>query len=201
VNNRASAGKNRKKFDQYFTPPWAVAALLKYVDVPDDAFISEPCAGAGHIVKALQDRGYEVTSSEIDPDVEPIADDLGIEYGIDFLANSKDYRSSDWIITNPPYHCKSGTAAKCFKKATEIAPNVAMLMRLGWLEACRDRAGILPQLSRVVILPRVQFIGAGGSGNSSPSVWCVWNRDRVGGPTRVAWVDRGLCRQLKREYA
>ena len=201
MNNRASAGKNRKKFDQYFTPRWAVAALLNYVDVPEDALIGEPCAGAGHIVEALRNHGYCSVASEIDPTVEPIADDLGIEYGIDFLGDHDRYASCDWIITNPPYHCRSGTAAKCFKKATEIAPNVAMLMRLGWLEACQDRAGILPQLSQILILPRVQFIGAGGSGNSSPSVWCVWNRDRVGGPTRVTWADRSLCRQLKREYA
>ena len=196
MNNRAAAD-NRKKYDQYFTPRWAVEALLEYVTIPPGVLIGEPCAGAGHIVDALQENGYCTLSGEIDPEVEPIKSALGIHAPRDFLKDPRSYSGCDWIVTNPPYSTASGSAAEIFRQAIKIAPNVAMLMRLGWLEACFDRLDLLPQLSRVLVLPRVQFKGAGSS-NSSPSVWCIWKEDGPG--AELIWADRALCDELKREY-
>lgn len=204
--NRA-ASPNRKKFDQYFTPRWAIEALLESLDLDGTERVLEPCAGAGHIARALYDRGHPVAAFEIDPTVEPVEEDLAIEYGVDFLKESKraafsDWLGSpDWVITNPPYSARTGSAAQFFRQAMKIAPRVAMLMRLGWLEACKDREDILPALSRVIIIPRVQFIGSGGTSNSGPSAWCIWEEDRDPAKgTKIEWADRDLIDELKRKY-
>lgn len=215
MNNRAAADI-RQTHDQYFTPRWAVEALLEYVEIPKDAIIGEPCAGAGHIVQALQENGYTTIAGEIDPGIEPIAEGLQIDAPIDFLQDGDIFDCMDWIITNPPYtlqkpvigddgepeRTKKGkirtkTVAKAsdfFRQAMQCAPNVAMLMRLGWLEACQDRDDLLPQLSRAIIIPRVEFIGAKGAGNSSPSVWCIWQEDKPG--TELQWADPKVCAEL-----
>lgn len=197
--NTANA-ENRKKLDQYFTPPWVVKALLHYEEIPKYMDIGEPCAGDGAIVKVLESRGYSVISSEIDPEIDsdPTAT---IHHGIDFLsAEGRDLYENhvDWVITNPPYSCSAGTAAQIFKRATEIADNVAMLLRLAWLEPCADRVNLLPELDRVLIManPRVQFIGSGKS-NPGQSAWCIWKKDRVGATTRIEWMEERVCKEWR----
>lgn len=192
MNNRAAA-ENREELDQYFTPRWATEVLLHYHAPPEDVTIGEPCAGNGHIVGPLQDHGYRVAPDDIDPSL-----DYG--KGTDFLRSASSFRECDWIITNPPYYTDAGTAAQIFEKAISTVDHVAMIMRLGWLEACRDREHLLPLLSDVLILPRVEFIGSDGAGNSSPSVWCVYHEDQASGETAITWADKRICKKMQREY-
>ena len=193
MNNRAAADR-RQELDQYFTPRWATEAFLHYHAPPKDALIGEPCAGDGHIVETLLDHGYSIAYDDID-------ESLDYGKGGDFLRDASAFRECDWIVSNPPYYTDAGTAAQMYRRAMHTVDHVAMIMRLGWLEACKDRRDLLPQLSDVLILPRVEFEGATGSGNSSPSVWCVYHADQKDGDTTITWADPALCDDLKREYA
>ena len=82
----------RKELDQYWTPAYAVFELLKIEKFPQ--IIHEPGCGAGHISRALINKGYNVVSSDLR---EPSYYGMG---GIDFL---KKEGQVDSIITNPPY--------------------------------------------------------------------------------------------------
>lgn len=194
--NTAQADR-RQELDQYFSPGWTVDALLHYQQIEDDALIGEPCAGSGAMVSRLRDHGYATIAGDID---ESLAnDDLGIVGGHDFLRRPDRYADCDWIITNPPYSCQYGTAADIFRAATRAVNNVAMLLRMGWLEACGDRFDLLPRLDRVLVIanPRVQFKGSGSS-NPGQSVWCIWRREHEGCQTRLQWMDRRVCDDLRR---
>ena len=100
------------------------------------------------------------------------------------------FGSPDWIVTNPPYKTGSHTATDFVRHALNLGLSVAMLLRLTWLEPCADRVDILTEdpPTDVLILPRVNFIGAPGS-NPCTSAWLVWDRFK-GRPTRTAWHRR-----------
>ena len=54
---------NRERDDFYATPPLAVDELLKVENFEGKIF--EPCCGMGHISKFLEEKGYEVESSDL----------------------------------------------------------------------------------------------------------------------------------------
>lgn len=199
--NRA-ASRQRKKYDQYFTPQWATKILLYYLpELHTPVTVGEPFAGEGHIARVLAAEGHDVIASEYDKSLQGERYD-GISQGVDFFsAEAKEmYNDVPWIVTNPPYAAATGTAANSFKRAQTLAgEGVAMLMRLGWLEACADRYDILPGLSEVIIIPRVQFIGARGTSNSGPSAWCIWRKERESDLPTIRWASRSIVDHFKRE--
>lgn len=120
--------EEREQNDYYATDPQAVFDLLKYEEF--NHFIWEPASGGGHMVKALQSRGFQVWSSDlIDRGYQ---DEL-----LDFLSYDSKVKWIGDIITNPPYkYC-----TEFILKALESVKNgakVAMFLKLQTLEG-QDR--------------------------------------------------------------
>lgn len=162
-----------KAYHKYYTPPWATRFLW---DHGEDWFsgekVLEPCAGDLHIAKVLRARGSVVSVVDIHPSHEHYG-------GHDFLKLSPtDLGTYDYVVTNPPYTTKYGTAAEIIRHALSFAPVVWALLRLPFLEPCSDREHLLAgRLREVMVLPnpRLQFENAGDS-NNSQSAWFKFGR-------------------------
>ena len=192
----------RDALDRYYTPQWVTEALLEHVHVT--GFVLEPCAGMGGIADVLERRGRPVIRCDIDPTA-------SVENRVhDFLSDpyvggfKMKYAAPSWIITNPPYVTPDKRKASDFvRRALGIAPRVAMLLRLSWLEPCADRADIFKDTppSRLIILPRIAFKGPGGKGNRTDSVtsaWIVWDHDDSDASVTpgISWVTRADVARL-----
>lgn len=193
--------EKRDHLDRYYTPSWVTKALLEHLThvwQPRDQIL-EPCAGQGGVADVLDltlgtdGVWFRVMRADIDPAADPrneVRDFLSSDdtHELDHTLRRADgftiwpqgWRSFDWVITNPPYALKSGAKASDFvRQAFTLAPRVAMLLRLSWLEPCPDRLKILqlrpPQM--VIILPRVSFAGPHGKKgtDSVTSAWFVWD--------------------------
>lgn len=173
-------------FDRHYTPEWMTMALLNLVGDDIAGHVLEPCAGEGHIARALRshsiDREFycrtidQVTCYDANPDV---CDGEYVEQR-DFLSLTPDEIQPDWIVTNPPYG--HGLPAKMLRHALELATDgVAWLVWSSFLEGCDDRIDLLrdSRLERIINLPRGNFITPGRK-QSGPSKWPVWLVYRTG---------------------
>lgn len=105
----------RKAFDVYETPEWAVKCLFDLIPIRKGWTYMEPCRASGRFYNEL-----------------PIGSAWGeIRDGVDYLNTS--YDRVDCIITNPPY----SLAQEFVEKAHKDADVVIMLLRLGFLESMR----------------------------------------------------------------
>lgn len=180
---RAARGR-----DLYETPPVAVRALLRVEKLPRR--IWEPASGNGAMARVLRRAGHRVATSDI-------------ARGHDFLISERVPRQSRAIVTNPPFKY----AARFAAHAITLCPYVAMLMRLGFLEAghpchvngrarlyCLDEQ---PPARVYVFRQRLPMMHRHGwKGRRAPSAmafcWIVWDR-RHQGPTllyRISWEAR-----------
>lgn len=173
--------------EQYFTPPPATRALLRRIAVPPGP-VAEPCAGDGWIVRELERMGCGVVSGDIDHEVDVFRP------GLDFFSTRAGmaYDTCGCIITNPPW----SDAARFVRRALEITPHVAMLLRLTFLEPCEStpksaRVDLLKKLSRCIVLPRISFYrGKSGTDSVCPA-WFVWGFGGQEGPATVEIVTDG----------
>jgi hypothetical protein len=117
------------------TPPAAVRAMLETLDgfVDFDRAWFEPCAGLGHIVTPLRERGFTVYPSDL------------VDHGKGFpIADALDFKShhtrefSIWC-TNPPFTDddyntdKPTLAERLIRKAQGSCDDVIVFGRLGFL--------------------------------------------------------------------
>lgn len=171
--------------DLYETPPEATRALLAVESLP--GWIWEPACGRGAIVRVLRAAGRDVFATDLNDWETPDQDGRW-----DFLAGRPVPHPFGAIVTNPPYRL----AAQFVRRALELAPLVAMLMRLGFLEA-EGRRDILEGagLARVHVfrnrLPMMHRDGWAGPRASSAMAfaWFVWERGHQGPATlnRISW--------------
>lgn len=172
----------RDPLDRYYTPD-SKAALLTDVVGPRLKGLSvwEPCVGGGSVANAVERWADTVFTSDIDFEV--AAQFYGDFFDLADLLGTEPPYGADWIITNPPYFC----AAAMVRRSLEVAHRgVAMLLRLTFLEGCRDREDILATtpLSDLIHLGRVAFEGPAGelvrmgrqSSDQVPSAWFVWDK-------------------------
>jgi hypothetical protein len=172
--------------DVYETPPAAVHALLAVERLPRR--IWEPAsAPRGAIARVLRRAGHRVATSDI-------------AGGRDFLISEGMPRQARAIITNPPFML----AARFAAHAIQLCPYVAMMMRLGFLEAghpchINGRARIFcldekPPARIYFFRQRLPMMHRHGwKGRRAPSAmafcWIIWDR-RHQGPTelrRISW--------------
>lgn len=156
--------------EQYFTPPEVTRALLSRLPLPEGAGIVEPCAGEGWISRELPES-VAVITGDVDRTMPVLAP------GCDFFSRraSQSYWQADIIITNPPW----SDAARFVRRALEITPNVAMLLRLTFLEPCNAtddsrRVDLLKKLRAHIVMPRVSFIKGKRGTDSVPPAWFIW---------------------------
>lgn len=89
----------KDKFDEIYTPEYAIKPLLKYL--PKNIVIWE-CTdfGGSNITKVLKNNGFKVVNTN--------------KAEIDFLQDNVDFHF-DMIITNPPYSLKDKFIEKCYE--------------------------------------------------------------------------------------
>jgi hypothetical protein len=165
--------KKRIANDYYPTPEPIIAALLERVKI--EGRVLEPCAGHGAIAKYFP--------GSLTNDISPVGD-----YKPNFMLDATEQNlwemadekgGIDWVVTNPPYG----------ELATPIVSNslafarkgVAMLLRLNWLEPCRDRRELLAQYSDcmtnlIVLSPRPRFRADTGGSDNITVAWVVWQK-------------------------
>jgi len=178
--------------DLYETPPEAVEALLRHEKLPHR--IWEPACGPGSIVRTLRRHGHDVLATDLVDYASPDQDHSHIDFLIPGMAETvcNDGRA---IITNPPYK----SAAQFVARALTLAPYVAMLLRLAFLESERRRdildngslARVLVFRNRLPMMHRDGWTGPKAS-SSTAFAWFIWERDHTG-PTelhRVSWEAR-----------
>ena len=192
----------RDALDRYYTPQWVTEALLDHVGVSGN--VLEPCAGTGGVADVLERHGLNVVRCDIDRGASPknvIKDFLNADSRVQIHIPPP-----AWVITNPPYATPDGRKASDFvRRAINIAPRVAMLLRLSWLEPCGDRIDIFTEAppSRLVILPRISFKGPGGRGKSKTdsvtSAWVVWDHDDSDASVEpgISWGTRADVARIK----
>ena len=171
--------------DFYPTPSWATRALVENESFEGE--IWEPACGNGVMAKVLAEAGNPVFASDLY--------DRGFgEADIDFL---KSDRTSDNIVTNPPYNSAEGFVAASLRLATK---KFALLLRLAFLEGGNRQRTIFSKNppSRVwVFSERITFYPAGavqkGSGTTAYA-WFVWDKVHTG-PTELKWLPLGYKSQ------
>lgn len=154
--------------DFFPTPAWATYALIENERFSGD--IWESACGNGAMSRVLETTGAVVISSDLF--------DRGFgDIGHDFLKPS---RSSDNIITNPPYNAAEGFVRSGI---THAKRKFALLLRLAFLEGANRANTIFSRCppSRVwVFSERITFYPAGavqkGTGTTAYA-WFVWDKD------------------------
>ncbi len=170
----------RRALDKYRTPPWMTEAFKESFPAIGGRLLIDPCCGDGRMVDALQERFNELLCNDIDQTepncIHKDATQKELWLDIDYTYN----HGETWVITNPPF----AHAAEIAQRALSVTPNVALLLRMTWLEPRPNRLwlGENPP-DYMLVLPRGSFTG-GGSDMTSCS-WYVWGDAGPVKPIRV----------------
>jgi len=147
--------------------------------------IWECACGEGHLSKALQEKGYDVKSTDLI--------DRGFGDGqIDFLGTENQEWNGD-IITNPPFIA----AQEFVEKSISIIPKgkrVAMFLRIQFLEGVKRRQMFnqFPPKAIYVSSRNMRCAKNGdfknATGNASTYCWFIWEKGYKG-TTELKWFN------------
>ncbi len=183
----AKIGHNmaRKALDKYRTPPWMTEAFKESFPAIGGGLLIDPCCGDGRMVTALSDRFGDYGANDIDKSesfpsmyFDATGDDLW--EGSDLARMILPCHRNTWVITNPPF----AHAAEIAQQALSVTPNVALLLRMTWLEPRPNRMwlGTNPP-DCMLVLPRGSF--SGGGCDMTSCAWYVWGDAGPVKPIRV----------------
>lgn len=172
----------RESNDFYATEPAAVEWLVKLENLNEN--IWECACGQGHISKVLEDKGYNVKSSDLIPRGYGVA-------GVNFL-EQKEVFDGD-IITNPPYKY----AQEFVEKGLELVPDgkkVIMFLKLQFMES-KQRKKLFaenPPKTIWVSSSRLHCAKNGDFDNQKSNMmafaWFVWEKGFKGN-TNLKWFN------------
>lgn len=177
---------DREADDFYATPRSSIEQLLGVEAF--DGPVWEPACGDGAISRVLQEKGYEVTSTDL------IERGFGTG-GVDFLMEYKPLAEN--IVTNPPFKLGTEFAGHALQL---VRRKVAMLLKVGFLEG-PTRETLHMSLARVwVMRRRVTFLKGGkefsrsnGKGGIHAYAWFVWDKSHSG-PVTLGWLPGEACK-------
>lgn len=171
--------------DYYATDPIAIELLLDKETFSND--IWECACGEGHLSKVLEQRGYNVVSTDLV--------DRGYgQGGIDFLTSKEKFDGD--IITNPPYKYAKEFVERAIESITD-GHRVAMFLKLQFLEgkARRELFDKYPPKYVYVSSGRINCCKNGDfskeqrSNNSALAyAWFIWEKP-FNGETTVRWFN------------
>lgn len=187
---------------RYYTPAWPVASLLaaypRFFDV--DCYW-DPCAGAGHILAALEAHwpaeANRFHGSDIAPPKQRVwAGEIARQDARKAVKPWPQVRTA--IVTNPPYGHQGRLAQEIIQHLLAIAgPQdiIAVLLSAGF-DSRSSRADLFGNrhfVRRIQLTERIRWANLKQmrAGPSQAHVWCVWDRRRRG-PARVVYVGKGM---------
>jgi hypothetical protein len=188
VASKAHALKDRKD-DFYPTPIEAVRGFLSAERQYLPKRLWEPACGDGAIVLPLRAAGHVVLATDLVDRGCPMS-----SWGIDFLLPIPHGTSApcvDGIVTNPPFKL-----ARAFvDRALDLAPYVAMLLRVSFLEGTARRpwfkhsplARVHISSRRLPMMHRHEWAGP-KSTSAIAFAWFVWSKGHAAPPT-IDWFD------------
>ncbi len=174
----------RRVLDAYYTPEHLIEPLLEHVK-PHGRML-EPCCGDGSISRLL----------ELIPRTAVLTNDIDLKVSADTHYDASDasywMRLSksthlDWVITNPPF----SKAKEILEHSLRYADNVALLLRLSFLEPTFERQDLLSECppDAMIVLPRYSFTGDGKS-DSVTCAWMIWSDMELPHDKRGIFVHR-----------
>lgn len=152
--------------DFYSTPENLTRLLLAHQPTIGGTIL-EPCAGQNAIANVLRERGFSVTATDITD-------------GAEFDATTSSYwanlKPHHWIVTNPPFNQAVPILENSLSHADK---GVAMLLRITFLEPCKNRRELLHLYSDkmvkfIPINPRVKFRKDTKGSDNATVGWYVW---------------------------
>ncbi len=188
----------RDPHDRYYTPRRAALPVRElWGKELRGRVVVEPCVGRGDLAAVLEEAGARVVTADVVAPEQPATRDLfgHVVRQPDLLGDLLDpaHRArlarlapqAEWVVTNPPF----SLIADVVRAALELAPRVLVLIPWGWLGLYSDRAELIEQLRRVVVVGRVNFLDPQGRRsdhvNRDQVAWAEFSRDRREGPFPV----------------
>ena len=164
-----NSAQGRQEQDFYATPT-AVTRGLFSIWFPGEVRVWEPACGNGMMSKVLEEKGFEVHSSD--------KNDHGFgKTGVDFLTTIT--AEAPCLITNPPF-----TLAEAFivhAHDLDIHQMALVLKATYWHAAKRQKLWSLWTPALIAPLTwRPDFLNLGGP--TMEIMWCVWDREHRGSP-------------------
>lgn len=172
--------------DDFPTPPWATRALLEHIlnksELANQSCL-EPACGAGHMDKVLKNYfAYTKASDAYDYNYGNVAD---------FLTHPIQAKSTDWVITNPPFRL----AEEFISRSFDVARNgVAILARTVFLESVGRYERIFkdnPPSKFAQFSERVPMVRGRLDKKASTATgyaWIVWDFKNSNDKPEVTWV-------------
>lgn len=173
----------RRNLDQYFTPAFATRGLLEFHNDIVGGHVLECCSGKNDIADELHVQGGLVITNDIDPLLPSHLHDDATD-----SVTWEKHAGTPWIVSNTPFN----VAPKIVPLAYEAAETgIAMLLRLSYLEPCKDRAEWLKAhpVSHLIVLPRISFTGDGKTDNCT-CAWMVWLKKGLSWSQRITVVTK-----------
>jgi hypothetical protein len=165
------SGYERQHDDVYETPRWVVRIAARYLR-RRCLNVWEPANGpSSKLAQALRVEGFKVAATNDDFLLKTCLPDSRI----------------DSICTNPPYGKGGRLACQFIAHALELAPVVAMLLRVDF-DSGKTRTGLFRDCKafahKIILLDRiVWFEREGASQPSDNHAWFFWSARHRGPPT------------------
>lgn len=188
----------RRENDHYVTPDWAIRRFLEFYtpSSPPPGRILDPCAAQGELLAVTKEffPSALYAACDINGAFAPALSEAtaGAFVTGDFLQSIDVLRRGqfDFIITNPPYN----QAEEFIKASLQVAPVVAMLLRINFLASQRRRNFLAEAKPGVYVLPnRPSFTGDGG--DMTEYGWFVFGDKHVAG--RLDWLELTPAEEIK----
>jgi hypothetical protein len=174
--SQRQSGYERQPDDVYETPPWVTRVIAPYLR-DHCLHVWDPANGPrSKIADVLRTEGFDVIATNDD-----------------FLSRTLPYARIDGIVTNPPYGIGGRLACEFITHALELAPVVAMLLRIDF-DSGKTRTDLFRDCKafdrKIVLCNRIVWFECPGTpGPSENHAWYVWNR-RHRGPATISYAGK-----------
>lgn len=197
--SKAASGYERADLEKYYTPAWAVAALLEAETF--DGLTLDPCAGGWHIVDAMRAAGLLCDGF----DIEPAPGASGDARGDFFHMTALEFEARNFlnIVSNFPYGHGGRLGLKMLRHALELTSlvggKVAALWPADW-DSGSSRADcfkLCPAFhARYVLTKRIHWanlpvvLDKSGRpvGPTDNHMWAVWDWRRTPGTAKAGYL-------------
>lgn len=166
-----------RKHGEYYTPPSAVAPLVRYL-VPGAQYI-EPCAGTGAIVRYLSPRGFKCAAAF---DIAP-----GLSLGVrvekrdaTLLASADVPEGTSYAITNPPWPSRSDrhTTIAIVENMLHLGLRAAMLLPAGLMHTRYTATLLRNHCSEIISVGRVKWIEDSPHTSLNDACWYIFKPEQ-----------------------